>query len=472
MKKQKISVMLILILILSLCSACANTKDSSVENVGATNKENGETGNINFYGNTNSNIVNQGLASIQDDWIFYCTPDGLFKVKTDGTGEKNLLPNTDGENCIYSINAAGDWVYYTNFTGGMHKLYRTKTDGSKTEELGAGYNKIRVVYNSIYCWDRPNVYTMHLEGTDELSLLRESASSDFTINFTEDYIYLCCAGEDGKDGIYRIKYDGTEKKLLYSGRTDYLVVEDGYVFFQGHRDHQLYRISVDGGERELVLEDAALWGVNVTDGWVYYCNRGDYGMYKIRLDGTEKQQLSDGRISDINVVGDWIYYINHDLIENEKVHCRMKTDGTQQQQLGVRNETYDGESEPVTKPGGSTGGDLSTDDLAEYAGTYTAYDTLTNNYGGAELFPDITLNADGTVIGGTSSIQYAGTVPTAITKNDDGSYQCAVGETNGVNQFFVVYPIGVSDGYFDTDVIRIAYHCVGGGAMYMMYYKN
>lgn len=67
--------------------------------------------------------------------------------------------------------------------------------------------------------------------------------------------------------------------------------------------------------------------------WIYYLSpdeKGEQvGIFKIKTDGTEKQQLymSTGEIISLNVMGEYVYYIVID--ENGNRICKIKTDGTE-----------------------------------------------------------------------------------------------------------------------------------------------
>lgn len=68
-------------------------------------------------------------------------------------------------------------------------------------------------------------------------------------------------------------------------------------------------------------------------------------------------------------------------------------------------------------------------DFSEYAGTYRALDIFEDGYGGGEPLSDLYLDNDGIITGGGMWYfpePYLNTVPTEVTKNEDGSYKCQV----------------------------------------------
>lgn len=77
------------------------------------------------------------------------------------------------------------------------------------------------------------------------------------------------------------------------------------------------------------------WGTAVQDGdWIYFANTGDRNrLYRIRVDGTDKQKLFDeDPVDSINVNNGWIYCIAGDVDCGGYIY-RLRTDGGSPQQL-------------------------------------------------------------------------------------------------------------------------------------------
>lgn len=453
------------------------------------------TGNdehTNYFGNTNGNLVNGGLAAIQGDWIYYCTSEGLFKVNVDGTEEELLFSDATDKNCIFDINVVGNWVYYENFIGGVRAQYKVTTSGTDQQQIGIG-RQTHVIGDTLYWLDKPIGYKMNTDGTDIQVVYQASICSDYTLNVCEDWIYFCIQGDDGKEGIYKIRTDGTERTCLYSGRTNYLVVDHDFIYFEGYRDCNLYRMKLDGSELELVFDDTLQWSFNIADGWIYYCSQNDHCMYKVRTNGTDKQKVCSDYASDMSIVGDWIYYKAEIQTEASayQIQCRIKNDGTERQEFGVREETYYGDSQPTPSEASSneTNAATSSEDFSSFVGTYSLYQQSPfTEYG--DYYPaSITLNENGTITGQN----IANTAPIYVTRNDNGTIMCMISEGEQEldelvgfisikpREFYVICPVGVTsgfDGYPDydnllgTDTVRIRYMILDGGVVDIMYHKN
>jgi hypothetical protein len=112
-------------------------------------------------------------------------------------------------------------------------------------------------------------------------------------------------------------------------------------------DGGLYRIKADGTEREQIV-NKSICNINVVGDWIYFTDVGNFLLgpsaagsgsyiYKIKTDGTGFVTLLDifsktGLITDMLVIGEWIYYS-----VNPGCYNKMKTDGTEQQELTGRH---------------------------------------------------------------------------------------------------------------------------------------
>lgn len=289
--------------------------------------------NFVLYGNTNDNIINDGLVVQKDDWIYYVrttytyiSKDSysqrgkLYKRRVNGQdeielsnyaiGDLNLISNTlyynggniskidiDGtsqsvitDDYPMQINVVGDWIYYLNYNDNS-RIYKIKTDGS---------GKTRV----------NNDFSM------EMSIV-------------DDWIYYC-NGSDG-DSLYKIKTDGTEKTKVMELTSSTTAINDGWIYYHDSMDWaKLYKVKIDGSYRTKVSNDN-IQHMNIFDGWIYYSNGNENNtIYKIKTDGTNKTKLCDDRVANIEVIGDWIYYENEN--DNRNLY-RIKIDGTMRERL-------------------------------------------------------------------------------------------------------------------------------------------
>jgi hypothetical protein len=84
----------------------------------------------NNRGNSLGNIVNEGIAVIQDDWIYFSSVDEKGHAYRFHVDDKALEKINHDQTA--SINIAGPWMYYRNLDD-YGKLYRIKTDGTERQ---------------------------------------------------------------------------------------------------------------------------------------------------------------------------------------------------------------------------------------------------------------------------------------------------------------------------------------------------
>lgn len=305
------------------------------------NNPNSDT-KLNTYGNTPGNLHNGGFVAKQGDWIYYSDfylmkNRGLYKIKTDGTGEIKLNDDTAS-----ALNVFGDWIYYMKLNeDGNQSFYKVKTDGTERTQLienlfvsGPVFAQEDWLYSIFYEDDGFKLYKVKSDGTEKIKLDGENSVS--SINLVGDWIYYASSPlEEDEDiiyphpgDLYRIKIDGTERTKLSVGDFYAINVVDDWIYFTIYEESGIYKMKTDGTEKTKIADEKDVDTINVTGGWVYYTSfaEGESGIFKMKTDGTEKTKLTDGMNVALNIAGEWIYYLNH---SNNGIELyKMKTDGT------------------------------------------------------------------------------------------------------------------------------------------------
>ncbi|MCY6959369.1 DUF5050 domain-containing protein [Clostridium brassicae] len=127
----------------------------------------------NLEGSYVSKLSEQWADSIQvvGDWIYYTSSTGvLSKVKKDGSGE--IIPiqgQTREFDKGFHLNVVGSWIYYSNYLDGG-KLYRVRTDGSgeklKLTNETVGY--INIVADYIYYTSSGKLYRLPIDADGKI----------------------------------------------------------------------------------------------------------------------------------------------------------------------------------------------------------------------------------------------------------------------------------------------------------------
>lgn len=225
--------------------------------------------------------------------------------------------------------------------------YSIKGDrGNSTGNISNGgyvVSKAGVVY--YYDGTVNAIYKDESDGTGPIQYVKDAGGN---LNLADNWIIYASEG-DGK--IYRVSLDGAEKEKICDDKCNFLNVIGEWIFYVNESDNnRIYKIKIDGSEKTRI-NDSESTRINVDGEWIYYCKLskedseeiGDsfyypFGeLYKLRVDGTEETKLSDVKASFLNVVGDWIYY--SDVNDGISLY-KMKTDGTEKSKI-IDDNCYD-----------------------------------------------------------------------------------------------------------------------------------
>lgn len=145
-----------------------------------------------------------------------------------------------------------------------------------------------------------------------------------------------------KDGLYRMRLDGTQKKRLVSGDINCMQYESNYIYYAMQQKGQLFRIDLNGKNNEAILwketgEYVETSHFIVSNGWIYFNNsniKGDgegvgavdsnKSICRIRVDGSAFETLVMGNVANIysNSVADYLLYIYKDSLYAMNLNTR------------------------------------------------------------------------------------------------------------------------------------------------------
>lgn len=240
----------------------------------------------NLVGNTTGNIINGGLASIQESTIYFRSNDGGSLYEADlASGELKMI-STDS---VSYINVSGDSIFYCN-KDDNNRIYRIGTDGSS-----------RAPVTSI--------------GASHLFL-------------AEDWLYYIDLTDNQK--IYRVSVRGGERKIITEEPADTMIMDDEWLYFISSKDNNLYRVNEEGSALEKIT-DFQICCPSLDNGWIFFADNSEGSkLSKIRTDGSDKQVLTDHRANYVNAAGGWVYYV---AVDEEFSLNRVRSDGTERTTL-------------------------------------------------------------------------------------------------------------------------------------------
>lgn len=277
--------------------------------------------------NLSGNIVNDGMAVEDDDYIYYvnrvgdvygAAPDYLYKIK------KNDLPRKDFcdlsynakviPNRVWNLNLVDDWIYYSNWKDPFHhSINKVKKDGTEdTCIANEATGNMFVEGNWIYYVKRTNSHSIELNNIYKISLdgtcrikLNTNGTEDMTVG--NEWIYYTNISDGYK--IYRMKLDGSENTKICDDETLFMTVYEDTVFYSNKSDdNKLYKINGDGTGKTKLSNNKATF-INASKEYVYYVNYSDNeNLYKVPTSGGKSKKISSEYGTNITILKDKIYF--------------------------------------------------------------------------------------------------------------------------------------------------------------------
>lgn len=281
-------------------------------------------------------IKRNDYTVVQRDWIYSSKPDSfdgyVYRTSVDGTKRTKLT-----DILTSSFYVIDDWIYYSSVLG----IYKVRTNGTNKITLTEGGNDIIIVDDWIY-YEREGIYKIRTDGTMKTKLCNDTTVRRLFI--ADGWIYY--SNWDDGHNLYKIKTDGTMRTKLNDDITSPIAIEGEWFYYlkvetynkdgQPQREEdifQLYKIRTNGTGRKKIFSKNNNNIMSIENGWIYYydynsSDESEYGYYKMRTDGTEKTKLLNLSETDLTiVVGDWIYfYTGVDFY-------KKRTDGTEKTKL-------------------------------------------------------------------------------------------------------------------------------------------
>ena len=275
-----------------------------------------ETPNVSssdLFGNTAGNLHNGGFVAIEEEWIYYSTASGLYKIHNNGSTPELLLDQQ-----VTYINVGNGWIY-CNQNGSLVKM---RANGTSVTTLANNVMDIVLYGNYLYFVDSESLYLyqMRVDGSDKVLLISECMHN---LCITEDGIFW---GTD--TNTFCSDLSGQNLQRYFGAAGQELLMYKGYKYSSG----RLIKEKIDGSDNStLVFSGTAQ--INIAYDWVFYINiNNNRSIYKIRTDGTDFIQVTTQNCVQFNVVGDWIYYTANKTTPSHSSttvsHYRMRLDGS------------------------------------------------------------------------------------------------------------------------------------------------
>lgn len=289
---KKIKFILFSVLILLLCTSCAQTEHEPTH----PNK-------VSF-----GNITHGGyFVECENGYIYFDDEKGTFYKKDLLTD--TVEPIAKSLMCS-SLNLYNDCLYYTR--GDPGPIWKMSVDGKQKKPLTFfRQGKQLVVYNDHMYFCRYSAYTdeplvrTDLNGGNEQVLVQE-VGGYCIIN---DRIYYTDIAIKTEPKLCSMKTDGTDVKLIrYAYATGLMPMGNKLLYSDYYRENKMFIYDLDTDTETCICEDRCV-SLNANEKWIFYRNQNDNGnLYKIRPDGSDRQKILDVEVSYIHVIGNRLFY--------------------------------------------------------------------------------------------------------------------------------------------------------------------
>jgi len=195
----------------------------------------------------------------------------------------------------------------------------------------------------LYCNLEAKLYKISIS-TGKKTEISDDFSPGF-INVSQGWIYYLSnerveptQEEDGVDyigkgQIYKIKTDGTGKKMLAEVENcSIMLVLDDKIYYDTDTNEKegewsgLFTMALDGSKKERLAVNVN--NINIVDGWIYYFKSGEdlSDFCKMKLDGTENTKLAPQSLTASLLFVDGYNIVGDSLVYKDKLYASRPND--------------------------------------------------------------------------------------------------------------------------------------------------
>ena len=201
-------------------------------------------GKANTRGNTINMLQNKGYFAIQDQWIYYCYANNIYKMPIGG-GQNDIFV-LYSDKAVKTIQVMGDWIYFLEEKDyDKWQIKRIRTDGAIEEIIVEDSD----IVTSMWRVHSVEKFSAFIALDDWLYYISSTYGMDDEGNNTITY-HITRKKSDGTktENIYSFEPHQTGIKA-YAPLIDY-IDEDGTLYYYsfGGETQRYFAIDINGGE--------------------------------------------------------------------------------------------------------------------------------------------------------------------------------------------------------------------------------
>lgn len=288
--------------------------------------------------NISGNILNGNYIHEYDGWTYLYFKSGIWRIKNDDSVIEQVFEDLTGTG-YQEFQIQDQWLYLNmnSNPNGDIAIWRINLNSGEGQNLKLAYRfNLNVVNDWIYylssAYRSTNIVRVRTDGSN-MKVIRTGRNMDLI----EEKGWLYFQDEDNEK-ICRMRTDGSDFQS-YNFYSTIWCIDNGWIYYQDflEESRDLWRVPVEGGTPEKLIEtnlySLHIRAFNIQDNKVYFSaftNKGGDAIYQINTDGTELKKLWDTEetADEILLANGWIYYRAHnsDLI-------RRRIDGSYQEKI-------------------------------------------------------------------------------------------------------------------------------------------
>lgn len=256
----------------------------------------------------NDSYVNGNTAGNLYNGGIFCEHNGMV-----------YFSNPDDNHYLYSMDTA---------TGEVEKLYDDIASFINADDNYVYYvrNNVAKDFQFAFLHFNTNSLCRYDLKTGKVRIL-DSAPSIYA-SLIGNYIYYIHYDTETSSTLYRIKIDGSEKEQVDSNPYFTCSANGQYLYYNGIKDdHDIYQMDTSSGVSQKICQ-GNYWMPSADNENIYFLDcLNNYSLVKLERSQSEPVQLSSDRIEYYNVCGNMIFFQRNNL-DGDAALCCMQTDGS------------------------------------------------------------------------------------------------------------------------------------------------
>lgn len=256
----------------------------------------------------NSTYVNGNTAGNLYNSGLFCEKNGTI-----------YFSNPSDKNYLYSMTSDG-----ANVT----KLYDDNASYINADDNYVYYVRNNVNDDTQFSFLRINTNSLcRYDIKKKTVTILDSAPSIYS-TLVGNYVYYIHYDDETASTLYRVKIDGTEKELVDKNPYQTCSTSGQYIFYNGlENDHNIYQMDTSTGSTNPIYTGNCWMPIVEGSNLFFMDAESNYALATLPLKATEPTILVSDRIETMNVYGKYIYFQKNNG-EDDTAICRINTDGT------------------------------------------------------------------------------------------------------------------------------------------------